>query len=241
MMRIAAGAMSDGRSATDVEKELAARRAAEMVTDGQSIGLGTGSTSLIAIKEIARRITQEGLNIRGVATSDASYALGMRLGIPMESLNDFCRVDVTIDGADEIDPQFNMIKGGGGALVREKLVAIASDREVIIIDSSKRVSRLGEKRALPVEVVKFGWHCAAKRLEQLGCRVTLRDSAGRPFESDNGNYILDCDFGGINDAPALEKAIKVVPGVVDSGLFIGLAATLIVGTDDRVAIIECKH
>jgi ribose 5-phosphate isomerase A len=233
--------MDESLKARDLEKKLAARRAAEMVKDGQLVGLGTGSTAIIAIMEIGKRVLAEGLKIRAVATSAASHMLGVQMDIPMIDLNDAGRLDITIDGADEINPRFSMIKGGGGALVREKLVAFSSDAEIIVVDSSKRVSTLGEARPLPVEVLKFAWRYAARRLQDLGCTPHLRQAQSQPFESDNGNYILDCDFGRIDDPADLETTIKLIPGVVESGLFIRLASTLIVGIGEAVQVIDCKN
>jgi ribose 5-phosphate isomerase A len=229
--------MSKESSATDLEKAAAARRAAEMVRDGQLVGLGTGSTATIAIRELGRRV-KEGLKIEGVATSTAIEALAASLSIPLVNFNEISKLDITIDGADEIDSKFNMIKGGGGALIREKLVAIASEKEIIIVDSSKRVARLGDARVLPVEVLRFGWSLAERALTKLGCTCVLRRAGDQVFLSDNGNYILDCNFGGIDDPAGLEKTIKLIPAVVESGLFINLASTLIVGSGQSVQVID---
>jgi ribose 5-phosphate isomerase A len=223
----------------DIEKANAARRAVEMVRDGQLVGLGTGSTAILAINELGKRVS-EGLRIRGVATSVGTHHQATQLGIPMIDLNDASSIDLTIDGADQIDPAFNMIKGGGGALVREKLVAIRSITEVIVVDSSKQVERLGTPWPLPVEVLKFAWRHTASSVAALGSTPTLRQRPDGPFESDNGNYILDCDFGLIQDAPYLERTIKLIPGVVECGLFIGLAAVLIVGSPDGANVIQCR-
>jgi len=218
-------------------KALAARRAVEFVRDGQIVGLGTGSTAAFAIRELGLRVGQ-GLRIRGVPTSKASKLLGEECGIPLVDLNETCKVDVTIDGADEIDPSFNMIKGGGGALFREKLVAIVSDLEIIIVDPPKLVPVLGQGAPVPVEVVKFGWCLAERGLRELGCTPMLRQLDGAPYESDNGNYILDCLFGPITAPDHLEKQIKSLPGVVESGLFTGLADRLIIGSNEGVEIKE---
>jgi len=218
-------------------KALAAHRAVGFVRDGHVVGLGTGSTAAFAIKELGLLVAQ-GLRIRGVPTSRASKSLAEECGIPLVDINETCRVDVTIDGADEIDPSFNMIKGGGGALFREKLVAIASDLEIIIVDPPKLVSVLGQTVPVPVEVLKFGWCLTDRRLRGLGCIPRLRQQDGQPYESDNGNYILDCQFQLIPDPDTLEKAIKAVPGVVESGLFIGLAHRLIIGSNEGVEVRE---
>lgn len=219
-------------------KRIAAERAViDFVRDGQVIGLGTGSTAAFALEKLGQLVA-EGLKIRGVPTSRQTELRAMELGIPLIEFNEVERIDVTIDGADEIDPEFNMIKGGGGALTREKLVAMASEREVIVVDSSKRVSRLGQSRPVPVEVLPFGWRLAARSLGQLGCSPKLRQQAGAPFLTDNGNYILDCDFGPISDPAELERRLKLLPAVVECGLFIGLAHTLIIGSESGVTLLH---
>lgn len=219
----------------DDSKKIAAERAIEFVSEGQVVGLGTGSTTAYAIKALGR-LVKEGLNIKGVPTSLASHDLARELGIPLVDLNLVEKIDITIDGADEVDPRFNMIKGGGGALTREKLVAISSVKKVFIIDDGKLVTHLGESRLLPVEVLPFAWRLSAGLLGRLGCEPTLRQSGEVPFETDNGNYILDCEFGPITAPEELEKKIKLLPGVVESGLFIGVADTLVVGFGDRVEV-----
>lgn len=228
------------RGMTQMQDE-AKRRAAEyaigLVKDGQVVGLGTGSTAKFAIEGLGRRV-DEGLLIKGVPTSIGTEKMAREAGIALVDLNEVHVVDITLDGADEVDGDFNMIKGGGGALTREKLVALSSTTRVILVDESKLVSKLGQSRSLPIEVLPFAWTLSATRLSELGCRTALRESSGRPFITDNGNYILDCEFGAISDAPALESRIKVLPGVIESGLFIGIADTLVIGFDDRV---DVKH
>jgi ribose 5-phosphate isomerase A len=220
---------------SDLQKVKAADYALRFIKDGQTVGLGTGTTATFAIEGIARLVS-EGLQIRGVPTSIKTEQLARKLGIPIVDLNEVERVDVTLDGADQIDSDFNMIKGGGGALTREKLVAIASEQEIILVDQSKLAERLGQSSCVPVEVLPFGWRLTARLLADLGCSPRLRESGGSPFETDNGNYILDCDFGPIADAGSLEKQINQVPGVIESGLFIGLVDVLIVGFDDKVEV-----
>ena len=222
---------------TDDLKQRAAERAIEFVKDDQTVGLGTGSTTRFAIEGLARRVG-EGLKITGVPTSLETERMARGLGITVVQLNDVDRIDVTIDGADEVDPRFNMIKGGGGALTREKLVAIASAKRIMIVDDSKLVTQLGESRAVPVEVLPFAWRLTEKRLTALGCHPVLRQKEGAPFETDNGNYILDCNFGTIADPESLEPRIKVVPGVVENGLFIKIADVLVIGFSDRVEVKE---
>jgi ribose 5-phosphate isomerase A len=222
----------------EVFKRIAAERAVtEFVRDGQVVGLGTGSTAAFALEKLGQLVAG-GLKIRGVPTSLQTELKATELGIPLIELNEVERIDITIDGADEVDPGFNMIKGGGGALTREKLIAIASEREVIVIDSSKLVSRLGQSRPVPVEVLPFGWRLAARSLGQLGCSATLRRKNGEPFLTDNGNYILDCDFGPISDPAELERRIKLLPAVLECGIFIGLAHTLVIGSESGVALLD---
>jgi ribose 5-phosphate isomerase A len=180
----------------------------------------------------------EGLKIVGVPTSLETDRLAGGLGITIVQLNDVDRVDITIDGADEVDTRFNMIKGGGGALTREKLVAIASARRVMIVDDSKLVAQLGVTRGVPVEVLAFARRLTERRLAKLGCQPVLRQKAGAPFETDNGNYILDCNFGAIEDPETLEPMIRLIPGVVENGLFINIADVLVIGYSDRVEVRE---
>lgn len=223
----------------DDAKRRAAERAVEYVEDNQVVGLGTGSTTKFAIEEIGRRV-QSGLRITGVPTSKNSEKLAIELGIPLTDLNDVERIDVTIDGADEIDPNFHMIKGGGGALTREKLVALASTRRIIVVDEPKLVNSLGQTRSLPVEVLPFAWRMSARLLTELGSKPVIRRSGETVFVTDNSNYILDCEFGPIADPPSLEKSIKLLPGVVECGLFIAIADRVIIAFDDRVEVRERK-
>ena len=217
----------------DPAKAAAGRRAAEFVSDGMMVGLGTGSTAEYAIRRLADRVKEEGLRISAVPTSLRTELLARESGIPLVDINGVGRIDLTIDGADEIDHAFNMIKGGGGALFREKVVARASKLEIIVIDPAKLVKRLGERWAVPVEVVPFGWAQTARALHALGCEARLRGSSeDRPYRTDNGNVLLDCRFRTIDDPSELEKKINAVPGVVESGLFIGLAHRLVIGHPD---------
>lgn len=220
-------------------KQAAGEKSAEYVRDGMTVGLGTGSTAKFAIEAIGRRVA-EGINVRGVATSVASEALAREARIALVDLNEVERIDVTIDGADEIDPQFSMIKGGGGALLREKMVAACTDLEVIVVGPSKAVAVLGRGFALPVEVVPFGWRAAARALASLGCAPELRMAADTAFRTDGGNCILDCKFAEIADPAALEPAINNIPGVIENGLFVGLADVLIVGHDDGQATVRTR-
>ena len=214
-------------------KEVAGRRAAELVEDGMTIGLGTGSTVHYTLLALGERINAERISIRGVPTSIATEKKALELGIPLATLDDVERLDLTIDGADEIDGEFNMVKGGGGALLREKIVASISRREAIVVGANKVVRRLGTTFALPVETIPFALGAVKRALVRLGCIPKLREKDGKTFVTDNGNYILDCTFRqGIADPPKLERAIAMIPGAVESGLFIGLAHVLIIGTDD---------
>lgn len=211
-------------------KKVAGERAAELVDDGMIVGLGTGSTAYYAIQKLGGRV-REGLLIRGIPTSEQSRIQAEREGIPLIDFAETIRIDLTIDGADEIDPAFNLIKGGGGALFREKLVATASHREIIVADESKLKDRLGGF-PLPVEVVPFGWQYVRLNLEALGCRARLRVSENGAFVTDNGNHILDCAFGAIDDPADLERRIGAICGVVESGLFVGLAHQVVIGKAD---------
>ena len=220
----------------DEDKRLAAEAAAEMVSDGMSIGLGTGSTANFAIKRLGERVAA-GLSIKGLPTSRASEQLAREVGIPLIDFTQATRLDLTLDGADEMDPALNLVKGGGGALFREKIVAAASDRLVIFADGSKRVDFLGAF-PLPVEVNPFGWQVVAEKLKAMGAGVTLRGGEGSPFVTDNHAYILDCAFGKIPDPPALEKQIAAITGVMENGLFCGLAKLAVVGDNGQVLEIE---
>lgn len=213
-------------------KQAAAEKAVEFVQDGMVLGLGTGSTVQFALEKIASRM-REGLRVRGVPTSKRTESVARELGIPLISMEEVREIDLTIDGADEIDPRFSMIKGGGGALLREKIVASITRTEIVIVGPDKLVSRLGEKFLLPVEVLPFGWKQCSNALEALGCQAHLRKRPdGETLVSDNDNYILDCRFGGIDDPAALEASIDTIPGVIESGLFVGLADKLVIGYED---------
>ena len=221
----------------DAEKIRAAARAVEFIENGQVVGLGTGTTASHAITMIARRLGG-GLSVKGVPTSNATEHLARAAGIPLLSLNEVDRIDVTLDGADEIDPDFNMIKGGGGALAREKLVAVASRKRIIIVDASKLVRKLGGHFPVPVEVLPFGCRVAARALESLGCRPKIREINGSPFVTDNMNWILDCSTGLVDDPAGLERQIKQISGVVECGLFAKLADVLVIGSNDDVTVLE---
>ena len=212
--------------ANDQEKEAAARASLRFIQDGQVVGLGTGSTAAHFIKLLGEQV-KNGLQIRGIPTSDRSRELAQSLGIPLTTLDEYQEIAVTVDGADEVDPQLRLIKGGGGALLREKIVAYATKQLVIVADGSKQVPMLG-KFPLPVEVIKFAQALVAKRIAALGAEVKLRAGAeGKPYLTDENNHILDCRFGEIRDADSLARQLSEMPGVVEHGLFIGMASVVL--------------
>ncbi|AIQ23552.1 ribose 5-phosphate isomerase [Paenibacillus sp. FSL H7-0737] len=220
-------------------KQLAAEKAVEYVEDGMKVGLGTGSTAYWAIRKLGERVS-EGLKITAVATSSASEEQARELGIPLVAFGDIDSLDLTIDGADELDSSLQLIKGGGGALLREKIVASNSTRMIVIADEGKVVNTLG-KFPLPVEIVPFAWEWTVAELAKLGCQPELRRSGEELYKTDNGNYIADCRFEAIEAAPKLALTIQNIPGVVDHGLFIGIAAMAIVGKlDGTIEIIEAQ-
>jgi ribose 5-phosphate isomerase A len=222
----------------DREKQLAAEAAANMVEDGMIVGLGTGSTAAFAIRRLGERVAG-GLNIRGLPTSNQSEQLSREVGIPLLDFSETTALDMTLDGADEFDPALNLIKGGGGALFREKIVAAASSRLIIFADHSKQVECLG-KFPLPLEVNPFGWQAAASKVEALCPRVVLRQGASGPFVTDNHGYILDCAFGEIPDPPALENQLKSITGIVETGLFIRMAEVVCMGVEDTVKQVRAE-
>ena len=198
-------------------KKLAADKAVELVKDGMIVGLGTGSTAFFAIQKIGERI-KDGLKIRAVASSLASTELARLAGIPLAGMTEISSIDITIDGADEVDEYCNLTKGGGGALTREKILAYNSKLFIVIVDESKLSRRLG-KFPVAVEVVPFGYNLALLHLEKLGCKAVVRQKKDQFFKTDNGNWIVDCRFNEIRDPEALNTAINNIPGVIESGLF----------------------
>ncbi len=219
--------------ANEAEKEAAGRAAAQLVRDNDVVGLGTGSTAYFAVVALGERV-KAGLKIIGIPTSVQTADLARSVGIPLTTLDEHPEIDVTIDGADELDPQLRLIKGGGGALLREKVVASASKRMIVVADSGKVVPVLG-KFPLPVEVISFARTVVEKRIVTLGASPKLRTKPdGSPYLTDNGNPILDCSFRQIADASALALALSNIPGIVEHGLFIGLASMALIGRGDRV-------
>jgi ribose 5-phosphate isomerase A len=220
----------------EAQKKRAALRAAAEARDGMTIGLGTGSTATYAIREIGRKVAEENLRITATATSSASAALAVALGIPLRPMGEVTELDLVIDGADEIDPQFRAIKGGGGAHFREKIVATASHRTIIVVDSSKPVETLG-KFALPIEVHPFALAMVQRRLQGFAVPVTLRLNAdGSPFLTEQAAYVLDAKFTAIADPSALALQLQAIPGILAHGLFIGLIHEVVVGLDNGTRV-----
>lgn len=219
-------------------KQAASEKAATYAQDGMVVGLGTGSTAAYAITAIAGRVRKEGLRLRCVATSAASEELARNNGLHVAKWDRISRFDITIDGADEVDPEYRMIKGGGGALLREKIVASSTDREIIVVDQSKLKPHLGAF-PLPVVVVPFGWQRTRDRLEAtFGCEITPREAVnGEPLVTDDSLQILDLHFNGpLPDVETLEARLKTIPGVVECGLFIGMCQHVIVGRLDGTTV-----
>lgn len=221
----------------DSYKRLAAETAVELVESGMVVGLGYGSTALHAVRGIAERLEEGDLSdVVGVPCSRFTREEAKRLGIPLTTLQDHPVIDLTIDGADEVDPKFNLIKGGGGALLREKIVAQASRREIIVVDETKLVPYLGSRSKLPIEVSPFAWRPAMDFLTSLGAAVKLRRAAagGYPFKTDQGNVILDADFGSIADPYPLAATLEARAAILAHGLFLGLATDVIVAGAEGV-------
>jgi ribose 5-phosphate isomerase A len=219
--------------ANDQEKEAAARASLQYVKDGQVVGLGTGSTAAYFIKLLGEKV-KSGLHIKGIPTSVRSRDLAQSLDIPLTTLDECQEIDVTVDGADEVDPQLRLIKGGGGALLREKIVASATRTMVVVADASKQVQTLG-KFPLPVEVIKFAQVLVAKRIAAMGAQVELRLNPDKtPYVTDENNHILDCRFGVIQDADRLARELSQMPGVVEHGLFIGMASVALFARGNEI-------
>jgi ribose 5-phosphate isomerase A len=222
-------------------KRAAAERAVEFVEDGMVVGLGTGSTAAFVAECLAVRVAQ-GLAVVAVPTSEHAASLARRLGIPLTSFAEHRRIDLAIDGADEVArTSLDLIKGRGGALLREKIVAAASDRFVVVVDDEKLVDRLGEHAPVPVEVARFGWQATAAALERLGAEPELRRGDSGPFVTDGGNLILDCHFGPIASPKDIECAINLTVGVVENGLFVGRSSAVVVASGSGIEIMTQRR
>jgi ribose 5-phosphate isomerase A len=226
-------------SQQDELKAAAAETAAAQLHDGMIVGLGTGSTAAFAIDAIGRRV-KAGLKIIGVPTSERTTEQATALGIPLAPVEEYEWIDVTIDGADEVElGTLNLIKGRGGALLREKIVASSTKKLIIIVDESKLVHRLGEHDPIPVEVVSFGWETTERRLQRIGGNPVLRKgSDGKIFVTDGGHYILDCKFGALPEAADTERRLNSTVGVVEHGMFLGMAGMVIVGGSGGIRVLE---
>jgi ribose 5-phosphate isomerase A len=222
----------------DKLKAEAARSAVALVEDGQKVGLGTGSTVYFAIQELGKRVRSEGLDVRCIPTSLDTRILAIENGIPLTSFEECQSLDIAIDGADQVDPDLNLIKGGGAAHVREKLVARAAERFVVIVDESKVVDQL--TWPVPTEVLPFSWKLSAEGMKDLHGEARLRTAKGKsgPLITDNGNFVLDVDFGPIRNPEKLEAEINAIPGVVENGIFCGLTSEVHVAGRDGVRVLR---
>jgi ribose 5-phosphate isomerase A len=222
----------------DQLKRAAALRAIEEIEDGMVVGLGTGSTAAFVVEGLAARVTA-GLRVVGIPTSERTAAQARRLGIPIATFAEHQRLDLTIDGADEVQlGTLDLIKGLGGALLREKIVAAASDRLIIVVDQEKLVDQLGEHTPVPIEVTQFGWQATAVALAKLGCVPERRYATGeQPYLTDGGNHILDCRFGPLADPGVIEQNIAMTVGTVENGLFVGRTSVVVVASMTGVEVL----
>jgi ribose 5-phosphate isomerase A len=229
---------------TEIDKKLAAEKAVQFIKSGMVVGLGTGSTAAYAIKMLGKLVKQNKIDIIGIPTSVKTANLAKKCSIPLSTISEYGRIDVTIDGADEIDSNYNLIKGGGGALFREKLIARISDVEIIIADASKRVEKLCTKFSIPVEVVPFALSYCIDEIKKLGAeRIEIRKAGRRKFVTDNLNYILDCKFAplyGSASTEKLEKKLNSITGVVENGLFVNMADIIIIASKGKVSVHRVK-
>jgi len=216
-----------------------AHRALELIPEGSTVGLGTGRAATTFIRALGDRVSQ-GFRVRGVATSEHSAALARSLNIPLVELDEAGTLDFDVDGADEVDPQCNLVKGLGGALLREKIIAAASRHFVILVGAEKLVPVLGTRAPLPIEVVPFGAGACQRQLSRLGLASQLRQLDGRTFVTDNGNYILDCQVGPMERPAEFEQRVLAIPGVIDTGLFLGMARTVLIQHEDGVEVRDCE-
>lgn len=215
-----------GAGLDQAQLERLASRALDLVHDGALVGLGSGRAAIAFVRALGARVTR-GLRVRGVPTSEATARLAREVGVPLVGLEEGV-LDITVDGADEVDPELDLIKGYGGALVRERIVAIASRRRVTLVGGEKLVPVLGSRGRLPVEVIPFAWPLVARELADLGCRPTLRTAGGVPFVTDNGNQVVDCGVRPIEAKTAFARDLRAIPGVVDIGLFLGVTDLVLV-------------
>lgn len=220
----------------DLRKKAVGEKAVEYVKDGMVLGLGSGSTVYWMLKKLGERV-KEGLTIKAVPSSLRTEGWANEFGVPLVTLLEARRLDLAIDGADEVDLDFNLIKGGGGSLLREKLVNDAANRLIIVVDESKLVQQLGAF-PLPVEIVPFGWENTAAKIAKLQCLPKLRKKDNEIFVTNNGNYIVDCEFSEITDPVGLHQRLKMILGVVETGLFIDMADLVLVGEEDGVRVLE---
>jgi ribose 5-phosphate isomerase A len=220
-------------------KRLAALKAVEYVCEGQTVGLGTGSTARHVVLELGKRV-KAGLRITGVPTSEETADLARQAGILLLGPDDVWQIDVAIDGADQVDPHLNLVKGGGGALLKEKIVAAAARQVIIVVDPSKRVPVLGGAFPLPIEIIPFGWRNTLRALEACGGKGELRTRNGTAFKTEAGHYIVDLHVERVDDPASWERRLTLIPGVVETGLFVGRTDILIVGTPQGVEIYKRK-
>jgi ribose 5-phosphate isomerase A len=224
-------------STQDEKKKRAAEHAIAQVKSGMRVGLGTGSTAKFAVDALGRRVKEEGLKVHGVPTSEATRKQAESLGIPLLTFEQVDRLDMCFDGADEADPNLNLTKGGGGALLREKVVAFVSEKFFCIVDDAKLVDKL-HAFPLPVEVIPFAAKVVEREIVRLGAKPTLRQRDGKTYVTDNGLWIIDCAFPPIDDPARLARALSSIPGIAEHGLFCGMVHQLVVGTNDGVKVID---
>lgn len=222
---------------TEQQKKIAAEKATEEVRNGMVVGLGTGSTVYYALLKLGAMV-RDGLNIIGIPTSDGTEKIAEEQNIPLSTLAVHPTIELTIDGADEVDAHLNLIKGGGAALVREKIIANASKRILIVVDESKVSHVLGTSFALPVEIVRFGWEATQREADKICGKSDLRGGIENPLITDNGNYILDCHFDGIPEPKKMELQLNNIPGVVENGIFVDRADKVIIGTPSGIKYME---
>lgn len=222
---------------SDELKKQAAVAALDEIQNGMIVGLGTGSTATHFIHALGEKV-RGGLRVLGIPTSEGSGRLAEEVGIPLTTFRDHPQIDVTVDGADEVSPHLDLIKGLGGALVREKIVAHASKRVIIVVDESKLVRKLGTKTVVPIEVIPLATHRVLLQLKELGGEAAVRENNGKPFVSDNGNTIIDWKHGIIEEPAVLEKQLKAITGIVDSGIFAGVADAVIVAASSGIRKME---